>query len=165
MRFVGDEAIVLDRVRNQAHRLNPTVSIIWQHCDGKHSPAELLQILRQELRFPDADEQIVEMALTQLRDLELIDSVPEKVGTVQMSRRQMARTLAIGAALLPAILSITVPLPAQAASETGNSGGGRSNRDSDRDRNTGEWFRDRRNGDRDHDHRHDEKDHDTWFKR
>ena len=114
---IGEEIVVLDQSRNRAHRLNRTMAVVWRHCDGKHSTEDLSQVLRLELDFEQADEQVVHMALDQLRRLHLIEFDPVQHEEVeQFSRRELARKLAVATALLPSILSIAVPTPAQAKS-------------------------------------------------
>jgi hypothetical protein len=162
---VGDEIVVLDQVRNRAHRLNRTMASVWRHCDGKHSPAALLGVLHTELNFQTADDQVVKMALGQLKKISLIDfDPPHHDETVRFSRRELARKLAVATAVLPAILSITVPKPAEARSTSreGSSSSSSKDHNSGRDNyGSGESHFDRPDryfGDRDdnvHDNGHD----------
>lgn len=36
-----NELILLDVASHRVHHLNPTASVIWQRCDGRHSVAEI----------------------------------------------------------------------------------------------------------------------------
>jgi hypothetical protein len=114
---IADEIVVLDQVRNRAHRLNRTAALVWQNCDGRHTVEDLSLLLQQKLELEQPDERVVRLALKQLRRLQMVDletDEQEQVGRV--SRRDLVRKLALGAAMLPLITSITVPTPARAAS-------------------------------------------------
>lgn len=114
---VGDELVVYDRERHQAHRLDRTAAFIWRHCDGKRSEAELAKLLEQELRLP-ADEEMVSLGLERLADASLLVE-PEVWLKHRMSRRQMLVKLGLagGIGLLgPVVQSITAPTPVMAQS-------------------------------------------------
>ncbi len=65
---VGDELLVYDRDRHQAHCLSRATAFIWRRCDGEHSAKELTRILGAELEIHVA-ERIV------WRTLEALDRV------------------------------------------------------------------------------------------
>jgi len=119
---VGDETIVYDERRQEAHSLNRTASLVWEHSDGAHSVPQLAQIVGGELGI-DTNESLVEYALDELSRVDLLESAP-------VSRRDAVRRLtAVGAAAiaLPVVLSIAAPSPAMAASGTQNGQGGNGN--------------------------------------
>ena len=62
---VGDEIVVYDRARQQAHRLNPTSSLVWQKLDGKTSAEAIAADLGLERN-------VVEMAVGQLDQSNLL---------------------------------------------------------------------------------------------
>ena len=56
---LGDELVVYDLVRHRAHCLNKSAALVWRHCDGKTTIAELAKLLQKELGLPDLDEDLV----------------------------------------------------------------------------------------------------------
>ena len=111
-----DELLVYDKVRDQAHCLNQTAALVWRACDGHCAPSEIAHQLTTELAVA-VSEDLVLLTLVQLEEIHLLEQLetvaPSFAG---MSRRQMARSLGLGAAVvLPVITSILVPTPAQAA--------------------------------------------------
>jgi len=57
-----DEFLVYDLDRHTAHYLNKTSPVIWKHCDGKRTVAELA--LRLEREFATlVDDEVVWLAL------------------------------------------------------------------------------------------------------
>jgi Coenzyme PQQ synthesis protein D (PqqD) len=120
------ETIVYDTKRHRAHCLNQTASLIWRHCDGRTSVAQLAELLFQTLGMP-ADPEIVRVGLRRLSDCRLL--VSESADTNTVSRRELTKRLSVlGGAfigLAPAITSIVAPTPAMAWSgdHYGNGGG------------------------------------------
>jgi hypothetical protein len=111
-----DELLVYDKVRDQAHCLNQTAALVWRACDGHCAPSEIARKLTTQLAVA-VPEELVLLTLVQLEEIHLLEQqetvAPSFAG---MSRRQMARSLGLGAAVaLPVITSILVPTPAQAA--------------------------------------------------
>jgi len=114
---VGDETIVYDEQRQEAHSLNRTASLVWEHSDGAHSVPELAAVVGTELGI-DANESLVEYALEELSRVNLLDA--------PVSRRDAVRRLTVaGAAVIaiPVVLSIAAPSPAMAASGQDGQGG------------------------------------------
>lgn len=111
-----EEVLVYDKVRDQAHCLNQSAALVWRACDGQCAPEEIARKLTTQLAVA-VPEDLVLLALVQLEENHLL----EKRETIDasfagMSRRQMARSLSLTAAVaLPVISSIMVPTPAQAA--------------------------------------------------
>jgi len=116
---LNEEVLVYDTERHKAHTLNRTAALIWRHCDGKNSLADLTHIVASHTRLP-ADEGMVWLALEELDSAHLLRSpLPPTAAADRYSRRDVARRLARSArwtALVPAVLSITAPTAAQAAS-------------------------------------------------
>jgi hypothetical protein len=118
---VGDETIVYDEQRQEAHSLNRTASLVWERSDGAHSVPELAAVVGTELGI-DANESLVEYALEELSRVNLLDA--------PVSRRDAVRRLTVaGAAVIaiPVVLSIAAPSPAMAASGTQNGQGQNNN--------------------------------------
>lgn len=116
---MGDETVIYDEQRNQIHRLNQTAALVWRHCDGQQTAAELARTVQNELGSPMTEE-MVWLALDRLEKGHLLQEKlerPEADGHV--TRRQMLRKAALvgGAALLlPVVQSMVAPTPAMAMS-------------------------------------------------
>src|SRR5262245_57464686 len=67
-RMVNDEIIILDHTTGTVHRLNPTATCIWQHCDGAHTAEDIAGEVAG--RFAEAPEQLVDDVVETLTRLE-----------------------------------------------------------------------------------------------
>ena len=116
-RAIAGEMLVYDRNSDAAHCLNLTAALVWAHCDGKTTVAEMARLLSGEMKTPVADE-VVWFALTQLEKSSLLQKPwPKQTKTDQMSRRAMVKRLGIAAAVtIPLVTSIIAPTAAAAAS-------------------------------------------------
>jgi hypothetical protein len=114
-----DETLVYDLKRHKARCLNRTAALVWRHCDGQTSVADVAALLEEQLAIP-TDEAVVWMALDRLSRAHLLtEPVKLPADRAQYSRRQMLRTLRRAAGislLLPVIESIVAPLAAAQAS-------------------------------------------------
>lgn len=123
---VGDELVVYDQERHRAHRLNRTAALVWRHCDGQWTVAQLVAFLQRELH-PGVDEDVVLMTLDQLEKARLLENVVQRsTEDKRVLRRQVMRKVSlVGLSLfLPAVVTLAVT-PAQAhASVSGGGGGG-----------------------------------------
>ena len=116
IRELDDETLVYDMERDEAHCLNHTAALVWQHCDGKTTAAQAARILENQLDVK-VDTDVVWLAVKQLKRFRLVQAAAK---TPSVSRRDLVLRYAPAAlALLPAIISITSPVPAQAASCSG----------------------------------------------
>jgi hypothetical protein len=116
LRDLPGELIVYDLDRHQAHCLNRTAACVFRGADGTRSLDDLGALLGDG--FDRAErEAAVRMALDQLASAHLLDPgrLPlEPAGG--LSRRSALRRAGLGAALLlPAVASVAVPTPAEAA--------------------------------------------------
>ena len=103
------EVLVYDLDRDKAHCLNPAAALIWQHCDGQTTIAELTRILEKSLATL-IDEDVIWCALNQLEKDRLLEQPivwPSEMERI--SRRTLVRRLGIAAILLPLITTITAP--------------------------------------------------------
>jgi hypothetical protein len=110
---VGGELVLYDQRRHKAHHLNRTAALVWQHCDGDRTVADLARLLQEEVS-PAADEALVWQALARLGKAHLLSSaVNPPSGAHKMSRRQalgkLARAAAI-VALVPTVTSLKAPV-------------------------------------------------------
>jgi hypothetical protein len=111
---LADETLDFDHETGKAHCLNRTAGLVWKHCDGRTSPAELAR----RLGVPEA---AVELALEQLQRRRLLQvsfEKPREEGG--RSRRDALRKLVRAAVLLPAIMTITAPVALAQASPAAN---------------------------------------------
>jgi hypothetical protein len=109
---VGDQLVVFDQARQRLHVLSRTAALVWRHCDGERTVAELVELLGRELGAP-ADESLVTLALAQLDEARLLeDRLAPAPGVGILSRREMlhraAAALAAGV-LLPTVTSCGLP--------------------------------------------------------
>jgi hypothetical protein len=107
---IGDELVIYDQRNNLAHCLSHDAVLVWEHCDGRLTEAEIA------LKLALAPE-VVERAVAALEELCLLDEgSPAASG---YSRRQATIRLArIGGAALvgPLVYSVDVGSAAAAAS-------------------------------------------------
>jgi hypothetical protein len=116
---VGDELVVYDEQRHQAHSLNRTAALVWRHCDGHSSITELAALLESELGI-QADEGLVWLALNRLEKAHLLREplTRPRIGA-GISRRQVVRKLGLVGTLtflVPVVTTLIAPTPAMAQS-------------------------------------------------
>lgn len=114
---LADEVLVYDLERNKAHCLGHTAAMVWKHCDGQKTIAELAQVTGGELQTPVAED-VVWLALEQLGRARLLQervARPAAASGSGLTRRQlMGRVGAVAAAAV--VTSIIAPTPAEAFS-------------------------------------------------
>jgi hypothetical protein len=113
VRDLRDEMVVYDKELHQAHCLNRTAALVFRHANGHRTEADIAALL-------GADGQMVRAALEQLAAAGLLEPNPGMVVSVPdppfPSRRELMRQVGLGAAILaPAVASLLVPTPAEAA--------------------------------------------------
>jgi hypothetical protein len=120
--------VFYDEERHRAHSLNRAASLVWRHCDGKTSAAEVARLLQEELNLP-ADEAVVRLALEQLEKAHLLRhrlSPPQEASPI--SRRSVIRRLGIAGALatlLPMVITTAArPSNSHKSVDKGNNGVG-----------------------------------------
>ena len=106
--------LLLPCENNRAHCLNSTAAEVWRLCDGKRTVTEIAEAIAKESKSP-IDEELVWLTLARLRKSGLL--MPQKKQEeILVSRRRMVRRIGTAALALPAITSLLVPTPAEAAS-------------------------------------------------
>jgi hypothetical protein len=114
---LSEEVLVYDLDRHKAHSLNKTAALVWNRCDGKTSVADLAQCLGDKLKAP-VDEDVVWLALNQLRKARLLQEQTSTAQKPGLSRRELIKRIGVGGAMaLPLITSIIAPTTAQAATQ------------------------------------------------
>ncbi len=112
-RMDSGETVVYDRSRDKVHCLNPTVALIWAACDGATPVAKVAADLHLRHGLP-LDESVVALGLQELQRAQLLEGEREWAG---VSRRQVLTRVSMGAAaaaLLPVVVSVVAPTPAEA---------------------------------------------------
>ncbi len=87
-----DELMLYDLKRHKAHCLNTTAAIIWNHCNGRTTVAEMAALLEQEVGSP-VDEEVVLYALDKLSKADLLEEQLDLPAANGLSRRRMMRRL------------------------------------------------------------------------
>jgi coenzyme PQQ synthesis protein D (PqqD) len=110
-----EETLVYDTERDGARCLNRTAALIWKHCDGETTVAELAHLLEAEWASPVA-EGIVWLTLEQLEQYHLLqEPMVQRKERMRPTRRELLR-LGIATTMLPLVTSIMVPTAAMAQS-------------------------------------------------
>lgn len=123
VRKLDDETIVYDLETNQAHCLNSTSTIVWQHCDGQTTVTVMVTILQEAGLGPVAEDAVWQV-LSRLGEYDLLEEQVSRPVHGSMSRREwMKRTGLTAAVALPLITSLAVPSAAMAASTCTGAGG------------------------------------------
>jgi hypothetical protein len=125
-----DELLVYDKERHQAHCLNQTAALVWKHCDGRTSVAEISRRLGKEIAGEVlVDERLVWYALKQFKRDHLLAEkleIPAAVLTAGgggLNRRQLIQALGVAAVVaLPLVTAMAAPNAGQAASCLGTGG-------------------------------------------
>ncbi|HLO00647.1 MAG TPA: PqqD family protein [Pyrinomonadaceae bacterium] len=114
-----DEVLVYDVNQHRAHCLNQSAALVWRACDGNRTPSEIANMVSAELATPFS-ESLVRLALGQLEKASLLEEAQSvSPQYLVLSRRRMVRHFGLVAAVVvPAVISIVVPTPAQAATCT-----------------------------------------------
>ena len=112
-----DETLVYDLKSHKAHCLNRMAAMVWKHCDGKRTVAQIVVMLEEETgEMVSMD--VVWLAVDQLEKYKLLEEAVDRMhAPAKISRRELARMLGVATALaLPFIASINAPAALQAGS-------------------------------------------------
>lgn len=122
VREMDDEVLIYDRIANRAVCLNRAAWMVWNHCDGLTGVEQLRTQLSTHLAWglPDG---LVEQALKDLVAGGPLEPGP-RVAAPGLTRRQWGARMAgaLGAALIPSVIVLGAPTPAQAAASCRASG-------------------------------------------
>jgi hypothetical protein len=113
---MADELLVYDTRTHRAHCLNRTSALVFRLANGRRSIDEIAGALETSTGV-DLDQGVVRAALDTLDEAGLLESsTPPLEQGPESSRREVLGQLGLGAALLaPAVVSLLVPAPAEAA--------------------------------------------------
>jgi hypothetical protein len=123
VRELPDELLVYDLDHHKAHCLNKASTLVWKHCDGKTTVAEVARLLERELATL-VDDDVVWLALGQLRRFHLLEEESKTILGMKVTRRDLVRKYLPAALALPVILSIPAPTAAQTGSHPCSPQGG-----------------------------------------
>lgn len=141
IKHLEDEILVYDLTTDRAHCLNATAALVWKHCDGRRSLAQLGALLARELaseqlsleeesshelsshelsqlRSAQVGQELARLAVIELAKKRLLMEVDEAEPwptAPQVSRRALVRSLGVALGALPIVTSIISPTPAEAA--------------------------------------------------
>jgi hypothetical protein len=102
-----DEVLVYDRLADKAHCLNASVALVWRHCKGEASVADLARLVAERQSIHEMLAlAVVDLALEQLskRNL-LVEPLPPAPRTNRLTRRDALKGLAVAAAI-PVIMTV-----------------------------------------------------------
>lgn len=116
-----NELIVYDQDEHKVYHLNAAAAEAWRLCEECNSISELTQKLAKKTGLP-ADEEVAFLALSELRDAQLIEGSLGG-GERVISRRQLNESLGRAAIALPAVVAMLAPTAAMAQSATTTPGG------------------------------------------
>jgi hypothetical protein len=111
-----DETLVYDLNTDKAYCLNKTAALVWKSCDGKTKAADIAALLGTELHAI-VPEDLVSLAINELRRDDLLEKQYEPRRAKAISRRDLVRRIGLTTAVaLPIVTSLIIPNSAMAAS-------------------------------------------------
>ncbi len=122
----GDGLHVFDHQQQQAYALNTTSALVLQHCDGRTTPEQLMELLRQNFNASRVQaEQLTWLALDELGKANLLEAevARPRPPSSKLTRRQMLTTFAtagVALAVVPMVALVTTPAKAEALPATPN---------------------------------------------
>ncbi len=112
IRELPGELLVYERDEHRAHCLNGTAAAVFKNADGTRSVVDLALLVASQGDRAEG-EAVVTEALACLADAGLLEDGP---AAARWSRREVIRRVGIGTALLlPVVVSVMAPTPAEAA--------------------------------------------------
>jgi hypothetical protein len=112
----ADEILAVKTESFEAHALNQSAAVVYDLCDGTTSRAEMAAEVHRRTGLP-ADEEIVDLALSELVETGLVVMEGEAEAVPAVTRRSLIRRLALTSAatmMLPVIETVLVPSVASA---------------------------------------------------
>ena len=116
---INNELLVYDLERHKAHCLNQSAALIWEHCDGKATAAEVARLVGTEIGTR-LDEETVWSAVIQFDRAGLLEKrVTQPDNSGRLSRREAVRRFGLAAAVsVPLVTTIIAPHAAEAGTCT-----------------------------------------------
>src|SRR5213075_2014151 len=122
----GDGLHVFDHQQEQTYALNTTSALVLQHCDGRTTHEQLMELLRQNFNVSGAQaEQLTWLALDELGKANLLETEVARPhqSSSNLTRRQMLTTFAtagVALAVVPMVALVTTQARAEALPATTN---------------------------------------------
>lgn len=112
---IGDEVVIYDQTRHQAHQLNQAAALLWRHADGRKTLSELASQVESEIGHPVAADEIT-LGLEQLASAHLLEEPSPWLSAAMTRRRALVKLGAAGGLglLAPVVKSIVAPDAAMA---------------------------------------------------
>ena len=107
---LADEILVMKEASLEAHALNQSAAIVYDLCDGKTLKSEMAAEIHCRTGLP-ADEEIVDLALAELAETELV-TLDDPASRSSVTRRALIRRWALSSTLalmLPVVETVAVP--------------------------------------------------------
>ncbi|MCO6510276.1 MAG: PqqD family protein [Aridibacter famidurans] len=114
---VDRELLVYDLNSHRAISLNETAAAVWNLCDGTRSVEDLAESLSKRFLEPVPAEAVL-LALEDLAEVGLLESVESERFLGSMSRREAVRRIGIATMVAIPIVSSIIAPPAVAAQST-----------------------------------------------
>ena len=109
-----DETLVYDLDRHRAHCLNPTAAFLLAQANGERDLEDLSRMAETE--FGDnTSAEVVQLGMERLQRARLVEWEGADAPETGISRKDAIRRLALVGLVLPAVMTIVTPFPAQAA--------------------------------------------------
>ena len=118
------EVLIYDLESNTAFCLNPTAAMVWKHCNGNSTFAEVIDDFDKNLK-QKITEDFVWLTLDHIKQNNLLERAEEfEIPFGGLTRRQLVRKVGLASMVaLPLISSIIVPSAVQAQSNCQDLGG------------------------------------------
>ena len=105
-----DEILVVKEASREAHALNQSAAIVYDLCGGRTLKSEMAVEIHRRTALP-ADEEIVDLALAELAETELV-TLDDPESRSAVTRRALIRRWALSSTLalmLPVVETVAVP--------------------------------------------------------
>ena len=115
---IHGERVIYDDSNKKVHRLNPTMSWVWSHCDGSRTLDDLIAAMQGETGNDDS-RGLITSGLKQLGDANLLEPESVDLNALMTEPRTVSRRAAVAAGVsiaVPAMTSMLAPTPAAAKS-------------------------------------------------
>ena len=112
------ERVIYDNGNKKVHHLNPTMTWVWEHCDGSRTIDELVAALHSDTGCDDA-RGLITSGLKQLAEANLLERGSVDRTALESERNTVSRRAAVIAGVSiagPIMTSILAPTPASAKS-------------------------------------------------
>jgi coenzyme PQQ synthesis protein D (PqqD) len=113
---MGDELVIYDRQSLRIRRLNRTAALVWEHCNGRRSVAELVTLARTKLAAPTLAQASVERALDRLADSGLLRDATTRSPRIAPPSRRTGSRRKVALAHAPVVASMLAPTPLMSVS-------------------------------------------------